>query len=85
MTNSSRSDRLAGASQAAAFLEAFVAPKTQWAHLDIAGPSTSGSMATGFSTQTVLNFLISESKKINAVESNEVPQGNLKTKPNDKI
>jgi leucyl aminopeptidase len=78
LTNAPKGDRFGGASNAAAFLEAFVNQDTKWVHIDIAGPSTKGSIATGFSTQTVLNYLIRESDKIKVEEKDEI--SNLKSK-----
>lgn len=77
MTNSSASDKFGGASQAAAFIEAFVEKTTSWVHLDIAGPSMEGNSGTGFGTQTILNYILNENKKNNIKSINEVPNLNL--------
>ena len=72
ITNSSKGDRFAGASQAAAFLESFIDKETKWVHIDIAGPSVSNGIATGFSTKTIVNYLINENKLININEKDEM-------------
>ena len=72
ITNSSKGDRFAGASQAAAFLESFIDKDTKWVHIDIAGPSVASGIATGFSTKTLLNYLINEDKLINVKEKDEI-------------
>lgn len=60
------SERDAGASKGAAFLQEFVG-KTKWAHLDIAGPAWTGDPkkyeskgATGFGVRLLLRFLLSQ-------------------------
>lgn len=72
ITNSSKGDRFAGASQAAAFLECFIEKDTKWVHIDIAGPSVSNGIATGFSSQTLVKYLINESEKMNTTEKDEI-------------
>lgn len=71
ITNSPKGDRYGGASTAAAFLENFVNKDTKWVHIDIAGPSTKGGIATGFSTQTIVNYLIKQNEKNTSKETNE--------------
>jgi leucyl aminopeptidase len=65
---SSMGPRPAGASTAAAFLEKFIQPGVQWAHLDIAGTGMGLSVrgyipknATGFGMQTLFEFALARS------------------------
>lgn len=85
LTNSSSSDRFGGASQAAAFLEAFVEKNTKWCHIDIAGPSNVNNLGTGFATSTILNYLYKENEKVltEIIDSNEVPLDDIRIKPLD--
>lgn len=52
--------RNAGASSAAAFLEEFVEKGVSWIHLDIAGTSTSGELATGVMVRSFVEFFQSK-------------------------
>jgi leucyl aminopeptidase len=55
LTNLGKSGE-AGASQAAAFLKAFVEGDTKWVHLDIAGTSMIGSAATGWGSRLLVEY-----------------------------
>lgn len=45
-----------GASQAAAFLEAFVEKDVKWIHLDVAGTAMIASEGTGYGTRLLLQY-----------------------------
>lgn len=68
LTNSSKGDRFGGASQAAAFLEAFINEDVEWCHLDIAGPSTKNGIGTGFGAKTILEVICREADERNKID-----------------
>ena len=58
VTNASKKPE-ASSSQAGAFLQRFVEPGVEWAHIDIAGVADQNTYSTGYGAKLMLHFLSS--------------------------